>query len=325
MAQVISLVEQQDIDPVFMSRYFERNAERRYASQMLEFMLWRRGKFIPPSLREKTRQQFLAEEISAFYEKGKLNLPQLQFSVTTRCTLRCKNCNAYIPFFGKSAPHVELDVEDFERDMSVLAGVVSTIRRFMLLGGEPLVHPAFHQILAVAAAHDMVGVVEVVTNGTLVPSPELLRIAEEYKHKVYFHISNYSVNSALSPRLKHDTIFAALKERNIKYQMSPALSWVKETPLSEQHCDLDQVKNMFADCWMKRTLEVKNGKIAICPKASSGYELGMANSSAVGEVVDLRGGGDIRGKLIAFYHRDFFEVCRGCVRIDEEVLPAEQM
>jgi hypothetical protein len=75
---------------------------------------------------------------------------------------------------------------------------------------------------------------------------------------------------------------------------------------------------------MKRTLEIKNGKVAVCPKASSGYELGMADGTAPGEVVNLRAG-SVRQPLIDFYHREFFEACRGCVRIDEEVLPAEQV
>jgi hypothetical protein len=86
-----------------------------------------------------------------------------------------------------------------------------------------------------------------------------------------------------------------------------------------------RVKRRFADCWLKRTLEVKNGRTAICPKASSGYELGMADASGAGEVVDLRGDGDLRQALIDFYHKEFFEACRACLRIDEEVMPAEQI
>jgi hypothetical protein len=319
------LTQQFNIHPVFMSRYFERNVERRFAAQMLEFMLWRRGKFIPPQLKEKMQQQFLREELEDFYEKGKLNLPQLQFAVTTRCSLRCRNCNAYMPYFGKTAPHVELAPEDFARDLATLGKVVGTIRRFMLLGGEPLLHTRFAEILAASASQSFVSIVEIVTNGTMPPSEDVLHVAEQYRDKVYFHISNYSVNPALASRLRHEAVFEALKGHGIRYQMSPSPSWLKEVPLAEKDNDDGRVKSMFADCWLKRTLEVKNGKIAICPKASSGYELGMADDSCAGEVVDLHGGGDIRQKLIDFYHREFFEACRGCVRINEEVLPAEQV
>jgi hypothetical protein len=319
------LVRRYGIHPVFMSRYFERNAERRFAAQVLEFMLWRRGGFIPPHLKEKTQQRFLREEIENFYENGLVNLPQIQFAVTTRCTLHCRNCNAYIPHFGRAVPHIDLAPEDFARDLAALAGVVASVRRFMLLGGEPLLHPEFPEILAVAASVGGIGVVEIVTNGTVVPSPDVLRIAEEYKAKVYFHISNYSINPAVRPRLKHEAVFGALKKHGIKYQISPNPSWLREVPLAGRNGDDSQVKTMFSFCWLKRTLEVKNGRIAVCPKASSGYELGMVDGSSTGEVVDLRGNGDIRQKLIDFYHREFFEACRGCVRIDEEVMPAEQL
>jgi len=311
------------IAPVFMSRYFERNVERRFAAQVLAFMLWKRGKFIPPHLKQQTLQQFLMEEIENFYARGQLNLPQIQFAVTTRCTLRCLNCNAYTPYFGSTRPHIDLAPEDFARDMAALAGAVHTIRRFMLLGGEPLLHAEFAEILATAAAHDVVDVVEIVTNGTVVPDEAVLRTAEKYKHKVYFHVSNYSVNAALASRLRHEALFAALKEHDLRRQISSNPSWSKEIPLAGRNDDDSQVKSMFASCWLKRTPEVKNGRMAICPKASSGYELGMADASRAGEVVDLRGGG-LRQKMIDFYHREFFEACRACVRIDEEVMPAEQ-
>lgn len=74
----------------------------------------------------------------------------------------------------------------------------------------------------------------------------------------------------------------------------------------------------------KRCLQVCDGKLAICPKASSGYELGMVDDSFPGEVISLREIDDVRKQLIAFYQKDFFEACRSCVRIDEEVLVAEQ-
>ena len=318
------LVQKFGIHPVFMSRYFERNAERRFAAQVLEFMLWRRGRFISPHLKEKTLHQFLIEEIENFYEKGQINLPQIQFAVTTRCNLRCRNCNAYIPYFGKATPHIDLTPEDFARDMAALAGAANTSRRFELQGGEPLLNVRFAEILAIAAASAFVSVVEIISNGTLVPGSEVLRVAEQYKHKVYFHISNYSANAALAPKLRHDALFAVLKEHGIKYQMSANFTWSREVPLAGRDADDSRVKALFALCWLKRALKVKNGRIAICPKASSGYELGMADSSFAGEVVDLRGGGDIRQKMIDFYHQEFFEACRACVRLEEEVVPAEQ-
>ncbi len=307
----------------FFSRYFEKNAEQRYAMQLLEFMLWQRGRFIPPMHKAKIQQSFIQQEVED-YKNGIINIPQLQFLVTTRCSLRCINCNAYIPYFGTHGKkHKDLSPQDFKHDLDKLSEAVTHIRRFILIGGEPLLHKELSSLIEIAAQNSMISLIEIITNGTIVPSSIILDTIERYKEKIYFHISNYQANPALIYRLKHEKIFQVLKERDIKYQMSAHQSWSKEIPLQGRSDD-EIAQKMFASCWLKRCLQVCDGKLAICPKASSGYELGMVDDSFPGEVISLREIDDVRKQLIAFYQKDFFEACRSCVRIDEEVLVAEQ-
>lgn len=321
----IAAISREEIPPSFLSRYFERNAEQRYLMQLLEFMLWRRGKMLLPAHRERILQEFLQEEFENFFGKDIFMLPQLQVLVTTRCSLRCKNCNAYIPYFGNAGrcSHRELSPEDFQRDMERLASAVTGIRRFILIGGEPLMHPKLARLIDIAVASPLVSVVEIITNGTLVPHQDVLDVVERHRERVYFHISNYAANGALAPRLKHEALFAAFRERGIKYQMAEAPVWHKEVPFTGRLDDA-AARAMFASCWIKRCVQIFDGRMAVCPKASSGYELGMIEN-APGETVDLRSEGDLRQQLVAFYQRDFFDACRACARIDEDVLVAEQV
>ncbi|WP_165078572.1 MULTISPECIES: radical SAM protein [unclassified Desulfovibrio] len=323
--EIEALKKKYAIPQPFFSRYFERNAEMRLGLHQLEFMLWKRGHFIPPPKKKLMEKTFLQEEIENFYIRRQINLPQLQFAVTTRCTLRCKNCNAYSPRFGHGTPHVELAPEDFARDLRALEGAVNSVRRFMLLGGEPLAYGRFAEILALAAASPLFRVVEVVTNGTLPPSEAVLRVAAAHRDKIYFHVSNYAVNPALLPRLRHEELFACLKERAIPHQMARDVAWSAEPPMSPTAADPEPTRKNFGLCWMKRTLEAKNGRIAVCPKASSAYELGMVPAAAPGEVVDLRGPSDVWEQFAEFYSRPYFEVCRHCVRPEGDVMPAEQL
>ena len=305
----------ENIPPQFLSRYFEKNAEQRYLMQVLEFMLWRRGQMILPPHRARVMQKFLQEEMEDFFDKGIFRIPQLQFLLTTRCSLRCKNCNAYMPWFGESRGHAHHDIspEDFRRHLERLSTAVTGIRRFILIGGEPLLHPRLAELVQIALASPLVSVVEIITNGTLVPRPDVLEVLTRARDRVYFHISNNMANSAL----------AALKAHGIPYQMAPAPVWQEERPLAGRLDDA-AVTAMFDSCWIKRCVQVLDGQLAICPKASSGYELGMAEKTP-GELVDLRSGEDVRSQLLAFYQKPFFDVCRACARIDKEVLVAEQL
>lgn len=315
----------ENIPRPFLSRYFEKNAEQRYLMQVLEFMLWRRGRMIPPPHRTRALRQFLQEEMEDFFDKGIFRIPQLQFLLTTRCSLRCKNCNAYMPWFGESRGHAHHDIspEDFRRDLERLSTAVTGIRRFILIGGEPLLHPRLAELVEIALASPLVSVVEIITNGTLVPRPELLEVLAQARDRVYFHVSNYMANTALAPRLKHEALLQALKGHGIPHQMAPAPVWQEERPL-EGRLDDAAVTAMFDSCWIKRCVQVLDGQLAICPKASSGYELGMAEKTP-GELVDLRSGEDVRRQLMSFYQKPFFDVCRACARIDKEVLVAEQL
>jgi MoaA/NifB/PqqE/SkfB family radical SAM enzyme len=314
------------ISPSFYNRYFKHNAENRFAASMLEFMLWRRGKFLHPKDREKHINTFIDEETENFYQKDEFNLPQIQFVLTTRCTLKCRDCNFFVPYFNKKTPSPDLTNKDFKKEFYNLTGIINTVRRFMVLGGEPLLSRELPAIAEEVCRSDKVPILEIVTNGTKIPSDDLLDILKKYSEKVYFHISNYSVNESLRPYLCHDKLLALLKDNGIKYQMSTDMHWYREEPFNEHDYSIEQLKAMFSDCWAKRVIQVLNGKIAVCPRTSGGYEMGVVPLHK-GQYIDLRAssGEALKKQFIDFYHRDYLDGCRYCTRSEEEVTPARQL
>jgi organic radical activating enzyme len=251
------LVERYNIDKTFLLRYFRHNAENRLASEMLEFMLWRRGKLLHPKNRNTIIHDFVLKEIEAFYQKNEFNLPQIQFAVTTRCTLKCKDCNFFLPYFNKTKNQKDLSFSDFKRQLANLTRIIHTVYRFQFLGGEPLLCREFPLILAEAAENNKIPKIEIVTNGTVLPSTELLSIVTEFRHKVCFHVSDYSVNESLKPFLKHDKLFPLLKENDIKYQMSTDMHWYHEAPIQDYGISEEKLREQFVDCWAKRVLQVQ--------------------------------------------------------------------
>jgi organic radical activating enzyme len=315
-----------NIPSSFYHRYFRQNAENRFAVMQLEFMLWRRGRFIRPQEKQEYLERVTAEEIENFYEKKEINLPQLQFAVTTRCSLQCRDCNALIPEFGRNGnEHITLTFADFKRDFDALMTAANSVRRFMLLGGEPLINKDLPDILDYCASRVGISAVEIVTNGTIPPSRRLLEAAREHAMKAYFHLSNYSGNEALRPLLKYDTIIGLLKENGIKHQMSMNLVWNREDPLLPRPYTQPELQAMFDGCWLKRCVQALDGKLSLCPRLSSGYALGLI-SPMEDECVDLRKSDTetLKQKLSEFYHKNCFSSCRYCVRIDEQIPPAVQ-
>lgn len=318
-----NLIEHYQIQKSFLSRYFQCNAEMRLVAAMRDYMLWRRGNFIFPRDRKKLLQDFAKEEIYNFYEKKELNLPQMQFAITNRCTLKCKECNFFVPYFDKQATNQDLTFDEFRNDFSNLTKVVTRIHRFTLIGGEPLVNKYLPEIINEICSNKNIPVIEIITNGTVIPSAQLLDVAKEYCNKVWFHISDYSSNALLHPVLRHSEIISALKKHNIKHQIS-SNSWHHEMPMQLYNHTPEELNSMFAQCWVKKCVQSYNGKVSACPRASAGYATGVIPDD---DSIDLRHctEKELLQKFVDFYHYDYIAACRYCTLTNEEIMPALQV
>ena len=314
------IIEKYNIKTIFFRRYLMENAEKNFLVKFQKFLLWKEGSFLNPQLKEKYYNDFLIEEVNNFYEKGELNIPQCEFVITTRCSLKCKYCSNLMPLFNEKT-HSDLSFEDFKKDFDILINNVNRIRKFCLIGGEPLINKEIYKMLDYAASNEKIDLIEIISNGTIIPSKELIETIKKYNNKVYFYFSNYSVNKDIKI-LKYDEIFKILKDENIKYQSAKDLYWVKEEPLKERNYSEDQLKNVFKYCCNNSCISILNGEYHVCPKSSSGKRLGIID---VNDYVNLRTSKDLRKDLIDFYEKEYFDACKYCIRLNEKILPAEQL
>ena len=92
---------------------------------------------------------------------GKIHIPRVSVDITKGCNLRCKHCSHLSPLMSGDIPKEEL--------FSSFASWSQKIqpKKFGILGGEPLLHPHFEEIVLTAQqiwSHSEIGVV---TNGIL--------------------------------------------------------------------------------------------------------------------------------------------------------------
>ncbi|MDR2743634.1 MAG: radical SAM protein [Desulfovibrio sp.] len=318
------------VEDSFFHRYFVRNAENRFVNNLKKFMLWREGRF--PNPREKLRhvRKFLADELEDFYEKGRFVLPQIGFSLTTRCTLRCRDCIALSPLFenrvpGRTFRHSDLTAGEFRRELTAIADGVDGVKRLFLHGGEPLLNEELPDIIEWSAGCEKVELVELITNGTVVPPERLLEAIARHRDKIYLAINNYSQNPKLRSRLRYEEIIALLKERGIKHPLYSELYWYKQRPLEDQGYAPEQARRMFAGCWCKHSLQILDGILAICPRASIGQLLGLLDTPP-GDSINLRkkDNSGLRRELLAFYRKDVYAACACCAPQVDVIEPAIQ-
>jgi organic radical activating enzyme len=321
------LIEKYSITQAFFRNYFYKNAFEHYINCVQKFIFWRRGRFLAPHMKNKYLDAFINEEILNFYEHHIFRIPSVQFALTTRCTLRCRDCSVMIPrFCSNGVSHTNLTFEHFRHECDALLDSVDHIGTLLLLGGEPLLNKELAQMLAYTAANDKVGLVDIVTNCTLVPSVELLEAAKDFRHKVFFGLSNYSGNPALTSVLKREEIIAILKQNDIKHSLDAGdVKWFKYELLEYSYSD-EQMHAIFTGCQWHHCLYVLDGILAVCPRSLIGHRLG-AFGLKPDDMIDLResNGSEIRAGLIRFYEKNSLDACRWCYRHDSLVASAEQL
>jgi organic radical activating enzyme len=251
--------------------------------------------------REKYYETFLLEELENFYLKNEINIPKIEFAITTKCTLKCKYYSNLMPYFI-SKDHIDLDFNNFKKDFDTLINNANSLRVLKILGGEPLINKELSLMIGYVAKNEKVEIIEIVSNGTLLPNQELIDTIKRY-NKVYFYLSNYSKNEKLKSVLKYDEIMSLLKNNNIKYQFASDLMWSEEEPPKKHNYKPAQVKSMFKHCCNASCSSILNGKIHICASSSSGYELGIIKISE-DDFLNLREENEnFKEKLINFYKK----------------------
>lgn len=93
-------------------------------------------------------------------------IDRIEYSITDQCNLNCAYCCHYAPI----AKRYFVDLSQFTRDifrLSVLTNSGRQLGTLGILGGEPLLHPDFIEICAVAREYLPYSRIRVTTNGLL--------------------------------------------------------------------------------------------------------------------------------------------------------------
>lgn len=311
----------QNISKAFYNRYFVRNAEKKLSLSLMKFMWFKEGKFLNPLKKDEHLKNFINEEIENFYEKDIFNIPQLELCLTTKCTLKCKDCCALIPQLDKEK-HSEMTVEEFKESIDKLCNAVNNIQHLVILGGEPLINANLPEMLDYAAQKEKIFFIQLITNGTMLPSEKLLNTLKNNNKKIYVYISNYSGNEELTPILKHEKIKELLKENDIKLQKPENWPWSKELGFAKEKFDTEVTTKKFIECHRTKCNQILNGKLDICSKATAAREM---NLFEINDTVDILNSTNLREDLINFYQKEYCDACEYCIVSQEEVQPALQL
>lgn len=146
-------------------------------------------------------------------EEAKKQIPligALEYEVYEQCNLNCKRCNHYSNIFSSGKA---INYETFCKDLKAVSKKAYNIKRFKILGGEPLLNKELYKFVPKSREIFPKAYIAIVTNGILIRQMSDKLIKEVKEAGVVIEISVYP------PLKEHQDIEAFLKKKQIEYKV----------------------------------------------------------------------------------------------------------
>ncbi len=197
---------------------------------------------------------------------GRLVIDHLGLILTTKCTLRCKECGSLIPRFATPTHDV---LDRITTALDAFVDCVDAINTLFLFGGEPFIYPEFGAIVEKVLEYKNIRQVTVVTNGTVTPKDDWVPAIKELDFRIIF--SNYGDLST-----KKEQLYAFCAQHHVIVEESVNTVddvWHEIGDLSKLDKPASERERAFATCKYKSSsgfcTMLINGQFHLC--ATSGF------------------------------------------------------
>lgn len=265
--------------------------------------------------------------MTVFFEDwfGRLNskicLGRTIVSLTTACTLNCKNCNMLTPYNKQKRTY---NLAFLKQDVDLLLSNVDFISNLVIVGGEPLLYKELPEYIEYVGQNysQKIGNIQIITNGMLMPSEQLIEIIKKYN--VEIRISDYT--NAVDYSEKLNQLKGVLDSNEIKWIAFKQDEWLDfgfpEEKLNMGN-DREILRSHMLACQPMCPI-LHDGKIYYCTSAWAAEESGLYELDE-DDVFDLRTIQNEEGReaLLSYYMgnmpKGYISFCKACRGFDEKL------
>lgn len=267
--------------------------------------------------------------VSAWYwiNKKEIHILDIHIAVTTFCSLNCKNCNMFISCYEKEQKR-HLEIQEFKENINNLFRVINYCYRITIVGGEPLLNPELYKMIKwlEETYRDQFGIIEIVTNGTIIPKQELIDVCR--KKNIRFAISDYGEQISLVQNIGE--LIDILEKENIEYEQKKEMKWKNfYFPREKQKVKMNTIREHMLMC-NPIFRGINDNKFYYCHIVWSAVQAGLLPEKE-SDSIDISGtlNEEERRNLMAYDlgimrngYVSLCEYCGGCGEDNLEIIPA---
>lgn len=198
--------------------------------------------------------------------------------VTFRCTLKCKLCCVYAPYY-KGAKDYPL--QELERSVTSFFQLIDFCEVFNIQGGEPLLHPDLSRVIEhVMKYKGQIKTVLLTTNGTLMPKPELIEVLRRFRDSIQVNISNYGPD--LSRKVPQLTVLLnenGIRNNTFKYYGTEMHygGWLDFTDHTFKNLSEEELIRQCEECGCRSSSQfaIRGGELFCCGRNMRRSDLGI--------------------------------------------------
>ncbi len=245
--------------------------------------------------------------------------------ITTKCNLNCKCCLNYTSY-NQNKRHYPLD--EMKENINLYFAKVDKVDRFMLSGGETMLYPQLVELLdyIYSKFSDRILNFTVVTNGTIIPSDELLECLK--RNRIRVELDDY--RRTIPEKSMVDEISELFDDNGVKYETIRVPYWIDMDPVEkDEKCNLVKKANT---CNVPFSC-ILSGRLYTCVFNSFAMEAGIiSRENACEDSLDLK---EIENRYVlleaqlGYSKRGFYSFCASCPGHEwmnsHDVLPAQQL
>lgn len=265
----------------------------------------------------------------------KFIMKRAALTILTKCNLNCKHCSAYSPYLRNTK---QPSLEEILKYTDRFFDIVDFVEIFSVSGGEPLLFKQLPEVInALSKYRDRIEKLEIITNGTIVPSVDLINSIRKLGDVFYrFLVDDYGEYLSI----KISEIDQTLKEAKLPYEIrnntiiNPHSNGWIDYGLAQKIHTSEEAIELFDKCSMPHKLKycfgILNGIFTPCPIVK--YRLYLGQDVDRNDYIDLMDDTmtveQQRQKILNIYNTKVLESCMYCKGMCDDsarFTPAEQL
>lgn len=258
-----------------------------------------------------------------------LHVPSVSLMVTEYCTLKCKLCLAYVPYYNKPQ---QIDAIEAKKVLDKYFTIIESVDKFSITGGEPLMNPELNKILKIIfdKSSQINQEIILITNGTILFSESTLSLLEQ-EPKVKVIVNNYGFISKYAK--DNNALLQQHGIRTILYSEENRYQWVDCRDHSKKHItELDRIQQAKGCAFFQgKKYIIDRGELHTCTRSFYRIHKGLipySESDYINLLDEEMTIDDMRNQLMHLLNKESTNSCAYCDgRTEKSVmyLAAEQL